>query len=235
VTNSALTRWLKQGQTRGMSPLCWVAHMADREYLWDFFEEYSTTEAGIEALQASGGFCLEHAQAPRRLEVEGLGSTFGISELYEDAFAGIVARLDRLAIDARKAGAESPCPRARTASASSPPMRATWSTCCDTTHAATSDSVSRSVCAFCSSRSFGRWPTVSAGCSRCSAAPPRACSATSRSTSASRAPRRATSRSDRNATTASARCTSPTAGRRRPRRSANPSTIIGFDGRAAER
>jgi hypothetical protein len=44
VTNSALTRWLKQGLTRGMCPLCRVAHKADREYLWHFFEEYSTTE-----------------------------------------------------------------------------------------------------------------------------------------------------------------------------------------------
>jgi hypothetical protein len=109
VTNSALTRWLKQGLARGMCPLCRVAHKADREYLWHFFEDYAGTDAGVEALRASRGFCGEHGRALRALEVEGLGSTLGICEIFEEAFAGIVAELERLDVDG-SAEPAAPCP-----------------------------------------------------------------------------------------------------------------------------
>lgn len=110
MPSSALTRWLKQGLVRGMCPLCRVAHKANREYVWHFFEEYAATDSGAGALRAARGFCLEHAEALRRLEVEGLGSTLGISEIYEDAFEGIVDELD--ALDARRSdvAAAAPCP-----------------------------------------------------------------------------------------------------------------------------
>jgi hypothetical protein len=110
MINSALTRWLKQGLARGMCPLCRVAHKADREFLWHFFEEYSTSESGVEALRAARGFCGAHADALRRLEVDGLGSTLGISEIYEEVFFGIVDQLARLDIGSEGAAAAAPCP-----------------------------------------------------------------------------------------------------------------------------
>jgi hypothetical protein len=109
VTNSALTRWLKQGLARGICPLCRVAHKADREYLWHFFEDYAGTDGGTHALRAARGFCAEHGRALRTLEVDGLGSTLGISEIFEDAFEGIVAELERLELG-DSAEPTAPCP-----------------------------------------------------------------------------------------------------------------------------
>jgi hypothetical protein len=110
VPNSALTRWLKQGLARGMCPLCRVSHKADREFLWHFFEEYSGTEDGTAALRAARGFCREHGEALRALEVDGLGSTLGVSEILEEAFAGIVAELDALVPGTPSMAAAAPCP-----------------------------------------------------------------------------------------------------------------------------
>ena len=93
-----------------MCPLCRVAHKADREYLWHFFEEYAGTELGSEALRRARGFCLEHAAALRRLEVDGLRSTLGISEIYEDAFTGIVEQLGRISEPHSTAGPTAACP-----------------------------------------------------------------------------------------------------------------------------
>ncbi|HWK28955.1 MAG TPA: DUF6062 family protein [Solirubrobacter sp.] len=109
MPNSALTRWLKQGLARGECPLCRVAHKADREYLWNFFEENVHTDAGVTALRAGRGFCLAHGEALCRLEIDGFGSTLGITEIYEVAFAGIVAELDALD-GAASAQPAAPCP-----------------------------------------------------------------------------------------------------------------------------
>jgi hypothetical protein len=34
-----VTSWLRQGLKMNMCPLCRVAHEADREYMWHFFDE----------------------------------------------------------------------------------------------------------------------------------------------------------------------------------------------------
>jgi len=94
--SSALTRFLKQGLTRAMCPLCRVAHKLDREYIWYFFDEYSTDDQTLDALRGARGFCLEHAAALRRLEVDGLKSTLGISTTYLDTLEGLAEELARL-------------------------------------------------------------------------------------------------------------------------------------------
>jgi hypothetical protein len=87
MISSALTRWLKQGLARGECPLCRVAHKAEREYLWYFFDEYSTQDASLDLLRAAHGFCAPHAEALKAIEVDGLKSTLGISETYEDTLS----------------------------------------------------------------------------------------------------------------------------------------------------
>lgn len=96
MINSALTRWLHQGLARGECPLCRVAHKAENEYLWYFFDEYSTQDAALDQLRAAHGFCARHAGGLRRIEVENLKSTLGISQTYEDTLAGVVEELDAL-------------------------------------------------------------------------------------------------------------------------------------------
>lgn len=105
VINSALTRWLKQGLTRGECPLCRVAHKAENEFLWYFFDEYSTQDDYLDRLRSAGGFCARHADGLRRIEVVNLNSTLGISETYEDLLTGL---LDSLRDGARLP--EAPCP-----------------------------------------------------------------------------------------------------------------------------
>jgi hypothetical protein len=94
--SSALTRFLKQGLARGMCPLCRVAHKLDREYIWYFFDVYSGQDEALDALRGAHGFCFEHAQALRRLEVDGLKSTLGISTTYLDTIEGLAEQLSRL-------------------------------------------------------------------------------------------------------------------------------------------
>jgi hypothetical protein len=96
MTSGALTRWLKQGLARGECPLCRVARKAENEYLWYFFDEYSTQAAALDELRAAHGFCARHADGLRRIEVENLKSTLGISETYEDTLTGLVEELDGL-------------------------------------------------------------------------------------------------------------------------------------------
>jgi hypothetical protein len=96
MPSSALTRFLKQGLARGMCPLCRVAHKVDREYIWFFFDEYSDQQSALDQVAAARGFCAQHAEALRRVEVDGLGSTLGIATVYEDALAALAADLDRL-------------------------------------------------------------------------------------------------------------------------------------------
>jgi hypothetical protein len=95
--HSALTRFLKQGLARGICPLCRVAHKLDAEYMWHFFDEYSGQDRALDELRRSCGFCREHADTLRRIEVDGLRSTLGISKVYLDTLEGIAAELEALA------------------------------------------------------------------------------------------------------------------------------------------
>lgn len=96
MTSTALTRWLRQGLVRGMCPLCRVAHKADREYIWHFFEEYSAHAEALDELQAGRGFCADHAEQLQCVEVDGLKSTLGISETYLDVLEGVAEELERM-------------------------------------------------------------------------------------------------------------------------------------------
>jgi hypothetical protein len=96
ATSTALTRWLRQGLAAGICPLCRAAHKLDREFIWHFFDEYSSHGEAIDELRASGGFCGDHAEQLRRLEVDGLRSTLGITLTYLDTLEGIAADLGSL-------------------------------------------------------------------------------------------------------------------------------------------
>ena len=106
MPHSALTRWLKQGLARDMCPLCRAAHKLDREYMWNFFDERSSDEDALDQVAAARGFCAEHAQQLRRIEVDALKSTIAISDVYEHTLRALAADLaalddgDRLAATA---------------------------------------------------------------------------------------------------------------------------------------
>jgi hypothetical protein len=94
--NSALTRFIKQGLRKGVCPLCRVAYKMDGEYMWAFFDDYSGDDKTLDRLRAARGFCSEHAERLRRLEVEGLHSNLGISNVYLDTLQGLEEALDSL-------------------------------------------------------------------------------------------------------------------------------------------
>jgi hypothetical protein len=109
MINSALTRWVNQGLAHGICPLCHVSHKADAEYIWYFFDEYSTEDAALEALRRARGFCADHAEQLRRIEVDGLKSTLGIAGTYEDTLRGLADDLSALGV--KKGRLErAPCP-----------------------------------------------------------------------------------------------------------------------------
>jgi hypothetical protein len=68
----------------------------DGEYMWAFFDEYSQSDATLDRLRRSRGFCDEHAERLKRLEVEGLKSNLGISTVYLDTFQGLADQLRSL-------------------------------------------------------------------------------------------------------------------------------------------
>jgi hypothetical protein len=107
--NSALTRFIKQGLKRGVCPLCRVAHKVDGEYMWAFFDDYSGDDQTLDRLRAARGLCAEHAERLRRLEVEGLHSNLGISNVYLDTLQGLEEALDSLDV-ADELGEAGPCP-----------------------------------------------------------------------------------------------------------------------------
>jgi hypothetical protein len=96
MPHSALTRFLKQGLARGMCPLCRVAHKLEGEYVWYFFDQYSGQDWALDEVRRSWGFCREHADMLRRVEVDGLSSTLGISKVYLDTLDGLAAQLEEL-------------------------------------------------------------------------------------------------------------------------------------------
>lgn len=96
---SALTRFIKQGLKRGMCPLCRVAEKLDREYVWYFFDEYSDDAAVVDQVRRARGFCADHADQLRRIEVDALKSTLVISTVYEEVIGGWSADLAGLSVD----------------------------------------------------------------------------------------------------------------------------------------
>ena len=97
--NSALTRFLKQGLKKGVCPLCRAAYKLDGEYMWGFLDEYSHNDATLDRLRRSRGFCAEHTERLRRLEVEVLRSNLGISNVYLDTLRGVLEELEALGAD----------------------------------------------------------------------------------------------------------------------------------------
>ena len=91
-----------------MCPLCRVAHKADREYIWHFFDEGADQGESIDAVRRSCGFCAEHIEMLRRIEVDGMNSTLSLSTMFVDTLAGIVEDLDALTPEAHFRRA--PCP-----------------------------------------------------------------------------------------------------------------------------
>ncbi len=91
-----------------MCPLCRVAHKADREYIWHFFDEGSDQGEAIDAVAAACGFCEQHIEMLRRIEIEGMRSTLSISTMFADTFTGIVADLESL--NAGAGFSRAPCP-----------------------------------------------------------------------------------------------------------------------------
>jgi hypothetical protein len=83
-----------------MCPLCRVAHKADREYAWQFSDERSNDGAVVDQVSEAFGFCAEHVEMLRRIDMESMHSTLAISTMFADAFAGIAAELGRLTPDA---------------------------------------------------------------------------------------------------------------------------------------
>jgi Family of unknown function (DUF6062) len=96
---SVLTRWLRQGLEAGICPLCRVAHKADREYIWHFFDEGDREAESSDQLRASCGFCGEHVEMLRRIEVDEMKSSLGISTTFAETLAGVVEDLDALSPD----------------------------------------------------------------------------------------------------------------------------------------
>lgn len=97
--SGTVTSWLRQGLANGMCPLCRVAHKADREYIWHFYDEGSNDMDAVEEVQGAFGFCAEHIEMLRRIDVEDMKTTLSISILLADTFAGIVDELRDLSPD----------------------------------------------------------------------------------------------------------------------------------------
>jgi hypothetical protein len=106
--SSTVTAWLRQGLRAGICPLCRVAHKADREYIWHFFDEGVDQGESIDTVRRACGFCAEHVEMLRRIEVDGMNSTLSLSTLFVDSMVGIVEDLDSLTPEARFR--RGPCP-----------------------------------------------------------------------------------------------------------------------------
>ena len=107
MPHSALTRWLKQGLAR-VCPLCRAAHKLDREYMWNFFDERTSDEDALDQVGAARGFCANHAEQLRRIEVDGLKSTIAISDVYAHTLRALAA--DLAAVDEGHGLAATACP-----------------------------------------------------------------------------------------------------------------------------
>jgi hypothetical protein len=93
---SLLTTWLRQGLRDGMCPLCPVMHKADREYIWHFYDEGADQGESIDELRRSCGFCAEHTEMLRKIDMEAMKSTLAITTMFADVLAGICKDLESL-------------------------------------------------------------------------------------------------------------------------------------------
>ncbi len=91
-----VTSWIRQGLSLHMCPLCRVLHKADREYIWHFYDERSNDMSAVEEVRRAFGFCAEHIEMLRRIDVEDMKTTLSISVLFVDTFTGIVEQLNSL-------------------------------------------------------------------------------------------------------------------------------------------
>jgi hypothetical protein len=83
-----------------MCLLCRIAHKADREYIWHFFDEGADQGEPVETVRRACGFCAEHVEMLRRIEVDGMNSTIALSTMFADTLAGVVEDLDSLTSEA---------------------------------------------------------------------------------------------------------------------------------------
>lgn len=97
---SVLTTWLRQGLRDGICPLCRVAHKADREYIWHFYDEGSDQGESIDELRRSCGFCAQHIEMLRQIDVEAMKSTLAIATMFADVLAGVAEDLESQRTDA---------------------------------------------------------------------------------------------------------------------------------------
>jgi hypothetical protein len=88
--------------------MCRVAHKADREYIWHFFDAGADQGESIDEVRRACGFCQEHIQMLCRIATEGMNSTLAISTMFAETFAGIVDDIESLTPRARFERA--PCP-----------------------------------------------------------------------------------------------------------------------------
>jgi Family of unknown function (DUF6062) len=98
---SAVTSWLRQGLRNDICPLCRVAHKADRQYIWHFYDERSNDMGAVDEVRHAYGFCAEHIEMFRRIDVENMQTTLSISVLFADTFMGIVEQLGTLSPNSR--------------------------------------------------------------------------------------------------------------------------------------
>jgi sarcosine oxidase delta subunit len=98
-----------------MCPLCRVAHKADREYIWHFYDERSNDMGAVDEVRRAYGFCAEHIEMLRRIDVEDMKTTLSISVLLADTFAGIVNQLQDLSPDGSFETAQCPACASRDA------------------------------------------------------------------------------------------------------------------------
>jgi hypothetical protein len=79
-----------------MCPLCRVAHKADREYIWHFYDEGSDQGESIDELRRSCGLCAQHTEMLRVIDLEAMKSTLAITTMFADVLAGISEDLESL-------------------------------------------------------------------------------------------------------------------------------------------
>ncbi|HUA46164.1 MAG TPA: DUF6062 family protein [Solirubrobacteraceae bacterium] len=70
-----------------------MAHKADRQYIWHFYDERINDMDAIEEVRRAFGFCAGHIEMLRRIDVEDMQTTLSIGVLFADTFAGIVNQL----------------------------------------------------------------------------------------------------------------------------------------------
>jgi hypothetical protein len=76
--------------------------------MWHFFDEGSNQGESLDRLRAACGFCAEHVEMFRRVEMDGINSTLAMSTTFADTFEGIVEDLDTRNPDASSQRNECP-------------------------------------------------------------------------------------------------------------------------------